>query len=126
MLFRSSTVVETESSQLLVVTIHSITETIPPGPDVVQSQIDSDPVSSFPENLNPEQPEVIPTLVTSQIFVATKTPISHSQPSEIYFGPDSEVLPPRLIAIEEIPQRDTPLSPTHFWGELYLYQSFSQ
>ena len=50
----SSTVVETESSQLPVVTIHPISETIPPGPDVVQPQIDPDPVSSFPEHLNPE------------------------------------------------------------------------
>ena len=32
----SSTVVKTESSQLPVATIHIISETIPPGPDVVQ------------------------------------------------------------------------------------------
>ena len=98
----SSTVVETESSQLPVVTIHSIVETIPPGPDVVQSQIDLDPVSSLPEHLNPEveQPEVVPTLVTPQIFVAIETPMSHSQPSKIYFGPNGEVLPPALITIE--------------------------
>ena len=44
----SSTVVETESSQVPMVMIHSIDETIPPGPDVVQSQIDPDPVSSLP------------------------------------------------------------------------------
>ena len=86
-----------------MVTIHSIAETITPGPDVFQSQIDPDPVSSLPENLNPEQLEVVPTLVTPQIFVATKTPISHSQPSEIYFWLDGEVLPPGLIVIEEIP-----------------------
>ena len=49
----SFTVVETKSSQLPVVTIHPIAETIPPGPDVVQSQIDPDPASSLPENMNP-------------------------------------------------------------------------
>ena len=42
-----STVVETESSQLPVITIHSIAETIPLGPDIVQSQIDPDPISSL-------------------------------------------------------------------------------
>ena len=111
-----------------MVTIHSITETIPPGLDVVQSQIDPYPVSSLPTHLNPkvEKLEVVPTLVTPQISIATKTPISHSQPSKIYFGPDGEVLPPSLIAIEEIPQPDTPLSPTHFGGDKYLYQSFPQ
>ena len=117
-----------EPSQLPVVTIHSIVETIPPGPDVVQSKIDPDPVSSFPAHLNPEveQLEVVPTWVTQQISVAIETPISHSQPYEIYLGPDGEVLPPGLIAIEEIPQPDTPLSQTHFGGDLYLYQSFPQ
>ena len=84
-----------------MVTIHSITETIPPGPNVVQSQINPDPVSSFLENMNPEQPEVVPTLVTPQISVAIETPISHSQQSKIYFGPDSEVLPPGLIAMKK-------------------------
>ena len=58
-----STVVKTKSSQLLVVMIHSIAETIPPGPEVVQSQIDPDPVSSLPE--------VVLALVTPQISVAT-------------------------------------------------------
>ena len=120
----SSTVVETESSQLLVVMIHPISETIPPGPDVVQPEIDPDLVSSLPEHLNPkfEQLEVVPALAIPQIYVAIETPISHSQPSEIYFGPDGEVLPPGLITIEEIPQPDTPLSQTHFGGDLYLYQ----
>ena len=33
---------------------------------------------------------------------------------------------PGLIAIEEIPQPNTPLSQTHFGGVLYLYQSFPQ
>ena len=28
--------------------------------------------------------------------------------------------------IEEIPQDDTPLTPTHFGEDLYLYESFSQ
>ena len=130
MLFRSSssTVVKTESSQLPMVTIHPISETIPPGPDVIQSKIDTDPVSSFPAHLNleVEQPEVVPTLVIPQISVAIETPISHSQLSEIYFGPDGEILPPGLIVIEEIPQHDTPLTPTHFGEDLYLYQSFHQ
>ena len=118
----SFTVVKTESSQLPVVKIHLVAETIPPGPNVVQSQIDPDPVSSLSANLNPEieQPEFVPTLVIPQSSVAIETPISHSQPSEIYFGPDVEVLPPGLIAIEEIPQPDTPLIPTHFGGDLYL------
>ena len=59
-------------------------------------------LSSFPEHLNPEveQPEVVPTLVIPQSSVAIETPISHSQPPEIYFGPDGEVLPPGLISIE--------------------------
>ena len=106
-----------------MVMIHSIIETIPPGPEVVQSHIDPDPNSSLPESLNTEseQPEVVPALVTPQISIATKTPISHSQLSEIYFGPDGEVLPPGLISNEEIPQPDTPLSQTHFGGDLYLY-----
>ena len=119
----SSTIVETESSQLPVVMIHSIIETILPRPEVVQSHIDPDPVSSLPESLNPEseQQEVVPTLVIPQSYVATKTPISHIQPSKIYFGPDGEVLPLGLIEIEEIPQPDTPLSQTHFGGDLYLY-----
>ena len=85
-----------------MVTIHSIAETIPLGPDVVQSQIDPDPVSSLPEHLNPEveQLEVVPTLVIPQSSVAIETPISHNQPYEIYFGPDGEVLPLGLITIE--------------------------
>ena len=88
-----------------MVTIHPISETIPPRPDVVQPQIDPNPVSSLPEPLNPkvEQPEVVPTLVIPQSSVAIESPISHNQPPEIYFGPDSEIIPPGLIAIEEIP-----------------------
>ena len=117
-----------ESSQLPVVMIHSISETIPPGPDVVQPEIDPDPVSYFPEHLNPEvvQLEVVLTLVITKISVTIEPPISHSQPPKIYFGPDGEILPPSLIVIEEIPQDDTPLTPTHFGGDLYLYQSFPQ
>ena len=43
-----------------MVTIHPISETIPPGRDIVQPEIDPDLVSSLPEHLNPEveQPEV--------------------------------------------------------------------
>ena len=61
----SSTVVDTESSQLPLVTIHPISETIPPRPDVVQPKVDPDPISYLPEHLNPEveQPEVVPALV---------------------------------------------------------------
>ena len=52
--------------------------------------------------MNPEveQPEVVPNLVIPQSSVAIETPILHNQPSEIYFGPDGEVLSPSLIAIE--------------------------
>ena len=39
-----STVVKTESSQLLVVTIHPICETVPPEPNVVQLEVDLDPI----------------------------------------------------------------------------------
>ena len=55
-----------------MVTIHPISETIPPGPDVVQPEIDPDLVSSLPEHLNPEveRLEVVPTLVIPQISVA--------------------------------------------------------
>ena len=97
-----STGVETESSKLPTVTIHPISETIPPGPDVVQSEIDPDPVSFFPEHLNleVEQLEVVPTLVIPQIYVVIGSPISHSQPPKIYFGPDGEILPLGLITIE--------------------------
>ena len=75
--------------------IHPISETIPPGLDVVQPQIDPDPDSSLPKHLNPEvvQPKFVPTLVIPQISVAIESPISHSQPPEIYFGPDGEILP---------------------------------
>ena len=65
-------------------------------------------------------------MVIPQIFVAIESPISQSQPLEIYFGPDSEILPFGLIAIEEIPQDDTPLTPTPFGEDLYLYDSLSQ
>ena len=65
-------------------------------------------------------------MVIPQNSIATETPISHSQPSEIYFGPDGEILPLGLISIEEIPQDETPLTPTHFWEDIYLYESFPQ
>ena len=94
-----STVVETESSQLLVVMIHPISETIPSELDIVQPEVDPDPVSSLPENLNPavERPEVFPPLVIPQFSIAIESPISQSQPPEIYFGPDGEIIPPGLI-----------------------------
>ena len=115
-----STVVETDSSQLPMVMIQPISETIPPGPDVVQPEVDLDPVSFFPEHLNleVEKPEVFPALVIPQIFVAIESPISHSQPHEIYFGLDGKILPPGLISIEERPQDEKPLTPTHFGVEL--------
>ena len=43
-----------ESSQLPVVTIHPINETILPEPNIVQLEVDPDPVSFFPEHLHPE------------------------------------------------------------------------
>ena len=55
-----------------------------------------------------------------------ESPIAHTQLPKIYFGPDGEILPPGLISIEEIPQDETPLTPTHFGGDLYLYQYFPQ
>ena len=71
-----------------MVTIHPISETIPPGLDVVQSEIDLDPVSSLPEHLNPEvvHLEVVPTLFIPQISIAIKSPISQSQPLEYTLG----------------------------------------
>ena len=80
------------------------------------------------ENLDPEveRLEVVPELVIPHSTVAIESPISHSQPHEIYFGPDGEILPPGLILIEEIPQDETPLTPTHFGEDLYLYESFPQ
>ena len=124
----SSTVVETESSQLPVVTIHPISDTIPPGPDVVQPEVDPDPVSFFPEHLHPEVElsEVVPKLVIPHSIISIESPISHSQPPEIYFGPDGEILPPGLISIKEIPQYETPLTTTHFGEHIYLYESFPQ
>ena len=77
-----------------MVTIHLISETIPPGPDVVQPKIDPDPVSSLLKHLNLEvvKLEFVPTLFIPQISVAIESRISHSQPPEIYFGLDGEIL----------------------------------
>ena len=55
----SSTVVEKESSQLHVVTIHSIVDTISSGPEVAQSHIDPDPVSSLPKYMNPKSEQSV-------------------------------------------------------------------
>ena len=103
-----------------MVTITPTSETIPFEPNVVSLEINLDPVTSLSENLNLEvqQPEVVHTLVTPHISVVVETPITHTEPPEIYFGPDGEILPPGLIAIEEIPQEDTPLSPTLFGEDL--------
>ena len=62
-----------------MVMIHPISETIPPRPDVVQTKIDSDPVSSFPEHLSLEvaQYEFVPPLVIPQISVAIESHIYH-------------------------------------------------
>ena len=57
-------------------------------------------------------------LVIPQFYVAIVSLISHSQPPKIYFGPDGEILPPGFILIEEIPQDETPLTPTHFGEDL--------
>ena len=88
-----------DSSQLPMVTIHPISETIPPEPDVVQLEVDPDLVSFFPEHLHPEVelPEVVPKLVIPHSILAIESPISHSEPPEIYFGPSSEIIPPGLI-----------------------------
>ena len=50
-----------ESSQLPMVTIHPISETIPPEPIVFQLKVDLDPIIILPEHLDPEveQPEVV-------------------------------------------------------------------
>lgn len=123
-----STVVDMDSSQLPVVTIHLISETIPPEPHVVQPEVNPDHVSCFPENLNPEVERltVVPPLVIPQFSVAIESPISHNQPPKIYFGPNGEILPPSLISIEEIAQYETPLTPTHFGEDIFLYESFPQ
>ena len=86
-----------------MVTIHPIIETIPPKPDVVQLEVDLDLVSFFPEHLHPEveRLEVIPILVTPRSIVAIESPISHSQPPEIYFGPDGEILPPSFFRLKK-------------------------
>ena len=73
-----------------------------------------------------ERPEGVPVSIALQSIVAIESPISHSQTPEIYFGPDGQILPPGLISIEEIPQDETPLTPTHFGEDLYLYESFPQ
>ena len=85
-----------------MVTIHPISETIPPKLDVVQLEVDPDPVSSLPENMNPkvEQPEFFHPPIIPQFSVAIESPISHSQPPEIYFGPDGEIPALGLISIE--------------------------
>ena len=66
-------------------------------------------------DLEVEQSKFVSVLVTPQSIVAIESPISHSQPLEIYFGPDGEVLPPGLISVEEISQDETLLTPNHFW-----------
>ena len=65
-----------------MVTIHTISKTIPPLFDVVQPEIDPDPLSSLPEHMNIKviQLEVVPALVIPQISVAIESPISHSKP----------------------------------------------
>ena len=47
----SSTVVETESSQLPMVTIHPICETIPPEPNVVQLEVNPYPIGLYGETI---------------------------------------------------------------------------
>ena len=73
--------------------IHPFSETIPPEPDIVQPEVDPAPISSLPENLNleVEKPKFVPPLIIPQFSVAIESPISHSQPLEIYFVPDGEI-----------------------------------
>lgn len=108
--------------------IHQISETIPPEPDVFQLESNPDLVTFLPKHLHleVERLKFVPILVAPQYIVAIESPISCIQPLEIYFGPDDEILPPGLISIEEIPQDETLLTPTHFGVDLYLYESFHQ
>ena len=78
-----------------MVTKNPISETIPPGPDVVQLEIDPDLVTTLSKHLNSEvqQSEVVPTLVIPEIFVTIETPILHRPSPKIQFGPDGKVLP---------------------------------
>ena len=90
-------------------------------------EVDLDPISFLTEHLHPEveRPKFFPVSVAPQYIIAIESPISRSQPPEIYFGPDEEILPPGLILIEEIPQDETPLTPTHFQGGYLPVRVFS-
>ena len=85
-----------------MVTINPISDTIPSKPDIVQLEVDLDPITFCPAQLNPEveRPKFFPILVAPQSIVAIESTISHSQPPKIYFGPDGEILPPGLISTE--------------------------
>lgn len=43
------------------------------------------------------------------------------QTPKIYNRPDSEILPPGLISIEEESEEETPQTPTRFGPRLYIY-----
>lgn len=88
-----------------------------PKPKVVQ-EIHPKPIVLLPKHLDPkfEQPEVVPIpkddrLDYPQMFVIVETsPLSQSQTPKIDYGPDGEILPLGLIAIEEEFEKETSAS----------------
>ena len=82
-----------------MVTIHPISETIPPEPNVVQLEVDPNTIILLPEHLDLEieKPEVFHVSVTPHSIEAIESPMSRSQPPDIYLGPDGEILPPIFI-----------------------------
>lgn len=67
--------------------------------------------------MKPSDPQSSVTIESSSL--------PQSLPPEIYLGPDSEVLPPGLILIEEeLQEETTPSTPTHFGSGLHLYHYF--
>lgn len=49
------------------------------------------------------------------------SPLLQEQIPNIYYGPNSEILPPSFISIEEEPEEETPRTPVRFKPRLYLY-----
>ena len=98
-------------------------------PELVQLEVDPKPIFILPEHLDPEfeqQEVVLVQLFDPQpsINVDSST-LLQILPNEIYLGPDSEVLPPGLISIEEeLQEEKTPSNPTYFGSGLHLYQYF--
>lgn len=61
-------------------------------------------------------------LVHPQTSVTVKTsPLPQEKIPKIYYGPDSEILPPSLILIEEEPEEETPRTPDQFGPRIYIY-----